>query len=163
MKEAHSNYSTLRESILEHLLTGALLRRLWERRIFDVELLRSEFDAGGYDLVLSRGMITRHIQLKASAGTTRKQNINLRLCDRPAGCVVWLIIDDDLNILKYLWFGGQPTEPLHLEDSLKIAKHTKGNSQGEKLPRPGLRVIPRSRFQELEGLDSLITRLLGET
>ena len=48
--ERHSLHSVLREVILEHLLIGELLRVLWRRGITDAEILRSEFDAGGYDL-----------------------------------------------------------------------------------------------------------------
>ena len=52
-----ANYlnSTLRERIVEHLFVGKALQWLWNRnpRVTDVEVLRSEFDAGGYDLVMS--------------------------------------------------------------------------------------------------------------
>lgn len=40
--------STLRERIVEHVFVGKALQRLWQRRVTDVEVLRSEFDAGGY-------------------------------------------------------------------------------------------------------------------
>lgn len=63
--EDHARNSVLREIVLEHFFVGEVLKRLWQKRIFDVEILRSEFDAGGYDLVLSRGEIVRHIQLKS--------------------------------------------------------------------------------------------------
>jgi hypothetical protein len=43
-----------------------VLRALWCRGVFDVEVLRSEFDAHGYDLVMARGRIVRHIQLKGN-------------------------------------------------------------------------------------------------
>ena len=36
-------------------------------RVIDVEVLRSEFDAYGYDLVMTRGHIVRHIQLKTGS------------------------------------------------------------------------------------------------
>lgn len=50
-ESAHSLHSTLRERIVEHVFIGDALRRLWQREVRDVEILRSEFDAGGYDLV----------------------------------------------------------------------------------------------------------------
>ena len=43
---------------------GDALRRLWQLGVTDVEVLRSEFDAGGYDLVMTHGKIVRHIQMK---------------------------------------------------------------------------------------------------
>ncbi|MFE3835591.1 hypothetical protein [Pseudogemmobacter sonorensis] len=60
--EKHSRNSVLREIILEHLFVGELLRHLWRAGVTDAEILRSEFDAGGHDLVLSRDALTRHIQ-----------------------------------------------------------------------------------------------------
>jgi len=68
--EIHSTHSTLRERIVEHVFVGEALRTLWRRGIVDVEVLRPEFDAHGYDLVIARGDIIRHIQLKT--GTPKK-------------------------------------------------------------------------------------------
>ena len=57
-------HSTLRERVVEHVFVGEALRALWKQRIRAVEVLRSEFDAHGYDLVMARGPIVRHIQFK---------------------------------------------------------------------------------------------------
>jgi hypothetical protein len=62
----HYRHSSLRERIIEHIFVGDALREWWRDGVIDVEVLRSEFDAHGYDLVMSRGRIVRHIQLKAS-------------------------------------------------------------------------------------------------
>src|SRR5271155_4726123 len=62
--------STLRERVVEHVFVGEALRNLWRRGAVDVEVLRSEFDAHGYDLVLAHGRIVRHIQFKS--GTSKK-------------------------------------------------------------------------------------------
>jgi len=51
----HSEHSTLRELIVEHLFIGEGLRKFWRCGITDVEVARSEIDAFGYDLVMSRG------------------------------------------------------------------------------------------------------------
>lgn len=45
--DPHFLYSTSRERIVEHVFVGEMLRRLWQCGITDVEVLRSEFDAGG--------------------------------------------------------------------------------------------------------------------
>lgn len=102
-REKHSLYSTLRENIIEHLLTGEILRRLWEWGIVDAEILKSEFDAGGYDLVLSCKHITRHIQLKVGrlSGSRDSISANLRLAEKPSGCVVWLIVDDEFALAGF--------------------------------------------------------------
>jgi len=80
MGHEHSTHSVLREIILEHLFVGRLLQRLWQAGIYDAEILHSEFDAGGYDLVLNHGQITRHIQLKAliSGGKRRHFDIHTK-------------------------------------------------------------------------------------
>jgi hypothetical protein len=71
MMEAHYTHSTLRERIAEHVFVGEALGTLWRLGIHDVEVLRSEFDAHGYDLVMARGQVVRHIQFKT--GTPRDQ------------------------------------------------------------------------------------------
>lgn len=45
--------------IAEHVLVGDVLRTLWKRDVTDVEILRPEFDAHGYDVVMNRGPIVR--------------------------------------------------------------------------------------------------------
>jgi hypothetical protein len=67
---AHFYYSKLRESIVEHVFAGDALRAFWRQEVFNVEVLRSEFDAFGYDLVMTRGRIVRHVQFKT--GTAKK-------------------------------------------------------------------------------------------
>ncbi|CAB3805334.1 hypothetical protein [Pararobbsia alpina] len=54
--EQHYVHSVLRERIVEHVFVGDVLRRLWQRGVTDLELLRSEYDAGGYDR--SQGIAT---------------------------------------------------------------------------------------------------------
>src|SRR3546814_19219781 len=62
--------------------------------VTDVEVLRSEFDAGGYDLVMARGRVTRHIQFKTKivGGKTDEVKISLRLMEKPTGCVLWIVV-----------------------------------------------------------------------
>lgn len=162
----HSLNSTLREKIAEHLFIGEILRRLWQRGIYDAEILRSEFDAGGYDLVLSCRDIVRHIQFKTSivGGKTSRVNVSLRLAEKPSGCVVWMLLDNDVTISSYRWFGGQNTsDPLPNIHDLKIAKHPKGDSTGKKTDRPNLRVVEKRRFTPVETLDGLLSKLLGDS
>ncbi|WJH39717.1 hypothetical protein N7E02_23660 [Aliirhizobium terrae] len=163
-RQKHSRHSTLRENIVEHLFAGELLRRLWQKGVVDAELLKSEFDAGGYDLVLSRGRITRHIQLKVSrkGGARASVGVNLRLAEKPSGCIVWIVVDDDLNLLTYRWFGGLPGEPLPDVTEMKQLRHTKANALGMKAVRDGHRSIGEKTFEPIDGIDVLLGRLLGE-
>jgi hypothetical protein len=161
----HSLHSVLREQVVEHLLIGRLLQRLWVAGNTQVEVLRSEFDRGGYDVVFTLADVVRHVQLKCSrlGGTTRNQKISLNLAKRPSGCVVWLVVNDHLEFAHLLWFGGEPGKPLPDISMLKIAKHNKGNAEGAKLERPNLRVLGRANFRRLEGLDDLLDCLFGPT
>jgi hypothetical protein len=161
--DPHFLQSTLRERIVEHVFVGELLRRLWQCGVTDAEVLRSEFDAGGYDLVVGRRKVLRHIQFKSSlkGGKTANVKVGLRLTEKPSGCVIWIVVTPDLVLDHFLWFGSGPDEPLPTLDSFRVAKHSKGNSQGVKLDRPNHRIVPRGSFIRLSGLDEVIERLFG--
>jgi len=161
--DAHFRHSVLRERIVEHVFIGETLRRLWVRGITDVEVLRSEFDAGGYDLVMCRGPVVRHIQFKVSRvdGKTAAIKASLRLAEKPSGCVLWILVTSALELQTFLWFGGAPGQPLPDIANLRVAQHTKANVKGIKLERPDHRVIPRSRFESLGSLDEVLQRLFG--
>ena len=162
-REAHFRHSVLRERIVEHLFIGEALRRLWTRDIFDAEILRSEFDAGGYDLVMCRGPIVRHVQLKVSLidSSTREIKASLRLSERPSGCILWLLVTKKLEVQNFLWFGSEPGKPLPDISGMELAQHVKGNADGIKLERENHRVIPRNRFERLGSIDEVLHRLFG--
>lgn len=160
----HSEHSTYREKLLEHLFIGEVLRHLWCRRITTAEFLRPEVDSGGYDLVIACNKIIRHIQLKSShrGAATARQNVHVRLAEKPSGCVVWLVFHPDtLALGPFLWFGGNPGEPLPDIRGLPVAKHTKGNAQGVKAARPNLRILKRVAFEEMVSVPELVERLFG--
>jgi hypothetical protein len=159
----HYIHSSLRERIVEHVFVGDALRRLWQLGVTDVEVLRSEFDAGGYDLVMGHGKVVRHIQLKTvmAAGKTTEVGVSLKLMDKPSGCVIWIILTPELHLQSYLWFGGRPGKPLPDIRAMKVAKHAKANAKGIKAERPNFRIVPRSKFEKLDTLDILLTRLFG--
>ncbi|CAJ0686057.1 hypothetical protein ACU8YE_00080 [Ralstonia sp. VS2407] len=161
--DLHSVRSVLRERIVEHVFVGEVLRRLWQRGVTDVEVLRSEFDAGGYDLVLSRGAVVRHLQLKSivDGGKAVSVIINLKLAQKPSGCVLWIVVDHALNLRSYRWLGARPGEPLpDLRDG-PPARHTRATSAGVKQLRAGHRVVHRRRFEVLDNLDVVLERLFG--
>lgn len=162
-RKAHSRHSVLRERIIEHLFIGEALRVLWTCDVFDAEILRSEFDAGGYDLVMCRGPIVRHVQLKVSLidSSTSEVKASLRLMDKPSGGVLWLLVTAELKLQSFLWFGGEPGELLPDITHMKTARHTKGNAEGIKLERENHRVIPRNSFVKLSSIDEVLNRLFG--
>ena len=163
--EQHAVHSVLREQIVEHLLVGRLLQRLWAENNTAVEILRSEFDRGGYDLVADHDAVTRHIQLKCSrlGGTTREQTISRNLGRKPSGCVLWIVVDDALEFQHFLWFGAAPGLRLPSLDDMKIAKHVKGNSLGIRLERPNLCSVSKAHFRRLDSIDQVLDELFGRS
>jgi hypothetical protein len=129
----------------------------------DVEVLRSEFDASGYDLVMSYRKVVRHIQVKTVTenGKAASVKVSLKLVEKPSGCVIWIVVSPKLVLKSYRWFGGPPGQPLPDIQEMKKAKHTKENAEGIKLELPNHRLVPRGRFERLETLDSVLDRLFG--
>lgn len=161
---SHFIHSSLREKILEHLFIGEVLKSLWKRNISDIEVLKAEVDNGGYDAVVSCQGVTRHIQLKASyaGSSTKEQKINISLCNKPSGCVIWMSFSPDtLDLGPFYWFGAEPGKPLPSICDFKVAKHNKGNSTGQKLERPNIRVLRRSAFSKLSTIEEVIFHLFG--
>ena len=160
----HSEHSSYREKLLEHLFIGEVLRYLWCQGVATAEFLRPEVDSGGYDLVIECNRIIRHIQLKSSfrGAKTARQNVNIRLDEKPSGCVVWVVFDETtLELGPFLWYGGRPGEPIPDIQSLPVAKHTKGNALGVKAERPNMRVLKRGLFEAVTTLPELVSRLFG--
>lgn len=155
--------SSLREKLLEHLFIGQLLQALWRAGRRDIEVLRTEVDSGGYDLVLECSGATRHVQLKSShrRSSTRSVNISLALGRKPSGCVIWIEFDAaTLDLGPFYWLGGSPGVSVPL-NGYKNALHTRRGRGGIKHVRPGLVSVPRGRFELVLSLDDLIQRLFG--
>jgi hypothetical protein len=156
-----ANLSTAREKVLEHRLVSDLAV-LMLRRGVSIDVLRSEFDAQGHDVVLEAAGVIRHVQLKATVEGGKRQHvdINVRLRAKPSGCIIWMTYEPiTLGITAYRWFGGMPGEPLpDLGD--RITRHSRGNA-GQKAQRPALRNLPKSRFEPLLRLDPIADRLFG--
>ena len=158
----HSTHSTLRERIVEHAFVGDALRSLWRLGIMDVEVLRSEFDAHGYDLVMGRGNVVRHIQFKT--GQSRRPgdvSVSTLLAAKPSGCVIWIRVNNDLDMGPFFWFGGAPGMPLPDISSYKVPRRATHNKEGERPLRPNHRLIPKSQFTELKTLTDVLTKLFG--
>lgn len=161
----HTHHSSYRERLLEHILIGEMMRRLWMKGITHLEVLKPQVDDSGYDLVLEANSVIRHIQLKAShhGSATREIKVNLRLANKPSGGIIWMKFDPvTLELGPFLWFGSVPGEALPDISSLAVARHTKGNAKGVKSERPNIRLVTKSRFTPVENMDELIVYLFGE-
>lgn len=162
--DKHSLRSSTREEYVEYVFLAKLCSHGWSKNRF-VEVARTQTDASGYDLVLSEGLVTRHVQLKASkrGAKAKKQKINIELSNKPSGCVVWIVIDaETLEPQNYLWFGDKPGEPLP-DLGERIAKHTKGNSEGVKAERFSMREVGTSSFISISGIEGIFEVLFGPT
>jgi hypothetical protein len=158
--------STFIEQLVEHVFISEVLQEVWYSFGKTVEVLRSEVDASGYDVVFECNDILRHVQLKTSMPNAKVagQKVNLALAEKPSGCVVWIKRheDDESRRMKlsYLFFGGKPRERLSLA-GFKVAKHAKANARGIKTERPAIRVVPKSQFEEILTTEKLVEQLFG--
>jgi hypothetical protein len=160
---AHSLDSSLREQALGHIFLGQLLAFMWQNGGRDIEVLKSEVDRGGYDIVLESNGIIRHIQLKSSfrGSKVREVDVSTKLLRKPGGCILWLEFDrESLAIEGYYWFGGNAGTALP-DLGPRVARHSKGNSDGEKTERPIHRVLIRGRFQTLANVGEVVAMLFG--
>src|SRR5258706_3355742 len=135
---AHSSDSSLREQALGHVFLGQLLSFMWQSGARDIEVLKSEVDRGGYDLVLEANGIIRHVQLKSSfrGSKVREVDVSTKLLRKPGGCVLWIEFDsENLGIERFYWFGGKAGTPLP-DLGLPVFRGSNGNSDGGKKQRP---------------------------
>jgi len=152
-RAAHSSHSLLREKIVEHVFVGEALRALWRRGVFDVQILRAEFDVHGYDLVMERGKIVRHIQFKTGVRKPQRVLVSSALAEKPSGCVIWILVNNGLDMMRFWWLGDGPQAPL---PSLGDRRYKRRGR-----PRENQRVVNRSQFRAIETLDELLETLLG--
>lgn len=158
--EAHFLHSSRREKILENIFIGEVLRELWRRKIYDAELLQSDIDAAGYDLVLSLDSGIRHIQLKA-ATKPKSWAVNGKIVDKPSGCVIVILVADNLSIEGFLWFGNELGKPCDNIRELTSAKHSKGDATGKKAERKDTYKMGVSKFTKLNSFEAVVNALKG--
>src|ERR1700730_10189160 len=107
---AHSSDSSLREQALGHIFLGQLLAFMWRSGERDIEVLKSEVDRGGYDVVLEANGVIRHVQLKSSfhGSKVREVDVSTKLLRKPGGCILWLEFDsENLTIERVYWVCGK--------------------------------------------------------
>jgi len=92
---------------------------------------------------------------------TSRQKINIRLADKPSGCVIWVRFDPEtLKLAEFLWFGASPGKQLpELGD--RIGKHEKGDQHGYKAQRAAIRVINKGKFELVRSMPDLADRLFA--
>lgn len=159
---ARTHRSTLLEKALEYRfladLTAELLGRGW-----GFEVLRTDVDRDGYDLVVEANGTMRHIQLKALVAGGRRGSVTVStsLASKQSPCVVWMVYDPaTLTPISFRWFGGFPGFGMpQLGD--QVARHTRANALGFKAERAQHRVVAASRFARVATVCDLADRLFG--
>jgi hypothetical protein len=163
----HSLRSSEREEYVEYIFLAALCSYGWAHDRF-VEVARSKTDAFGYDLVLSSGPATRHVQLKASRidGKTRSQMINKTLANKTGGCAVWLKVDSDTLLPQsFGWLEvpkGWPTEAECKDGGIRIARQTRGNAEGVKAQRENIFEVSGRKFTPLASIGAVFDALFDQ-
>lgn len=150
--------------MLEHVFIGELLRSLWMQGVADVEVLRPEVDASGYDVAIECRDHLRHIQLKTSFINARTQSVtvSMKLAAKPSGCVIWVFFNrDTLQPTTFRWFGNAPGVQLRRLEEYPLAKQVRANSAGVKAVRPNVRCVPKRDFDQLETMGDVAKRLFG--
>jgi hypothetical protein len=155
--------SSHREKVVEHVFLGELLRHLWVAKIPGVQVLKPEVDASGYDLVLSLGKVIRHVQLKTmmKGGKARQQPVHDSLALQPSGCVVWIVLKEDLGFDHFLWYGESPGRSLTGLLKCKFAKQARANAKGQKALKKNTRKVPKSAFKPVPDMAGLVEKLFG--
>lgn len=158
-----SEYSVLREKVVEHIFLAELSKALLLDLKLPFEVLRAEFDANGYDVVIEAGSVLRHVQLKATATTGRRAHVDVQtaLSEKPNGCVVWLFVDpDSLALGPFLWFGRDAGRRMPSLGDREV-RHSRGDASGEKKVRSGLRRLPKGEFVRFETMSELVRAMFA--
>lgn len=163
-KTTLSTHSSFYEQLIEHLFISEILQEMRFRFNQWPEILKSEIDASGYDLVIESNKIIRHIQLKASYMGAKSSSVTLNtsLSEKTCGCVIrieWLFNKQNRIEMNYYFFGNPPGKPLPNISTHPVGKHSKANAQGEKVERPATRVVKKSEFIRLSNITELIQQL----
>jgi len=162
----HTENSSFREKLIEHLFIAELLKLSWLEQTCSLEIAKPEVDNSGYDIIAESSGVVRHIQLKTSkiGAKTASQKVHTKLVEKPSGCVIWIYFNENtMELGPFLYFGAVAGQPLPSLEQLKIAKHSKGNSDGFKAERPNIRVLPKGSFTQLKLIQEIHTQLFKKT
>jgi len=163
LEKAGFRWSRDRENLIEHVFISEVLQEAWFVREQRVEILRSEVDAYGYDLVIECNGIIRHVQLKSSGsiGRARSVTVNRSLESKSGGCVVWVVFDHDPDLgrvkLRFLYFGGRRPR-----DRMPSLGDVVGTNPLSKKDRPNTRKLKKSQFDEIPTVAELLDRMFGK-
>jgi hypothetical protein len=121
-----AHHSTFFENLLEHRFLFDLRRELVLREIPQLlNVLKSDVDAFGFDLVLSVGSRSLHVQMKTRSGNPPANPYVLSegLWRLPNSCVIWMLYDAELLEPSSYYVLGFPMPDIELfPPSTRVAR-----------------------------------------
>lgn len=148
--------------IIEYQLLGDLGAELLLRGAV-LEVLRSDVDAFGHDVVLEVGGKVRHVQLKTKVegGKTREVSCHTALGRKPSGCIVWITYDPETyRAVEYACFGGLPGQVLSDIGDV-FTKRSTPTGDGSRPLRTQHRDVAYSKFKKMKEVGELADWLFG--
>ena len=150
--QALAERSSYVENVLRHAFLAELSCLVWKNDPFDsLKISNAEVDDAGYDVVLARGNVVRHIQLKQAHDkkTPQKFSVRVSFATLPGSCIV--VISHaltDLTPTSYAFYGSKPVEPMpYIEAHSTTRAPGRRNADGGRVLRARYRDVPFSRFK----------------
>lgn len=167
-RSALATRSSYVENVLTHSMISSLAGDLWRRDPeVRMDILRTEVDESGFDLVLTMSGQGRYIQIKQVNSEGRNKNFSVRadFALMPGSCVVVIVHrDSDLSIEGYRFFGAALNKPMSSVDGFNssILPGRRGKD-GNRRVREHYRDIPGACFTKLNSVSDLLEALFPET
>lgn len=149
--QALAERSSYVENVLRHAMIGAIAGAQWARDPLScLQILNSEVDDSGFDIVLALDARARYIQLKQTHAEKTPPHVSVCLsCSSMPGSCVILVAHNlhDLSIAHFRFFGSTPDCPMpDISAGAKSVVPGRRNTEGERKQREGYRNVPLSRF-----------------
>jgi hypothetical protein len=144
-----AHHSTFFENLLEHRFLFDLRRELVLREIPQLlNVLKSDVDAFGFDLVLSVGDRSLHVQMKTRSGSpyAKPYDLSEGLWRLPNSCVIWMLYDAELLEPSSYYLLGFPMPDKELFPSAKRAARRKVKIQQATHKKRSLRELANVLF-----------------
>jgi hypothetical protein len=162
MKRSLSENSLYIEKTLEHLLLAKLSQVIWKRNSRKLlEIATAEIDNKGFDVVLTLGDVTRHVQLPKCLKSGWKRShidVNVGLGLKPSGCVLLCEYNPEtLEFERFRFLGKPPGKRLSNIKGFPVALNPRGKTQ-----RKNVRKIPKGRFDlPVNKIEDVVRKLFG--
>jgi hypothetical protein len=152
------------ENVLRHALVAAIAGEQWMRNPLScIQILNSEVDDSGFDIVLALGNRARYIQLKQTHSEKTPPHVSVRLsfATMLGSCVVLVAHNlHDLSIANFRFFGSAPDLPMpDISAGARSIVPGRRNAAGERKRREGYRNVALRRFSPTLSSSQLLDML----